>query len=237
MLNASQLFRAFGHSSAASKSLSSPCLSSFAVQICIQTRDICIDLSRNFPSIKLVSTRTVLAGIMSSPPRDPCRGPKVLAANTAAGWASVLGSLRTPPMPLLPRRAAAPPPLSTRLCLQPPSSCNMPSAAAAAIAFCVVEAAWKSHTHLPTLPPAPRPPTPTPSPTISLATHTTPPYPPGPWPVLHPRVSWWQVFLPGGHRGPALTPHTRLHPRCTPFTSPPTRPLRALPPPLPPHVR
>jgi hypothetical protein len=40
MFNARQLFRAFGHSSVASKSLSYPCLSSFAEQVRIQTAGI-----------------------------------------------------------------------------------------------------------------------------------------------------------------------------------------------------
>jgi hypothetical protein len=54
---------------------------------------------------------------------------RLLAANTAAGWASVFGSFWTPPMPLMPRRLAASPPLSTRACLQPPPSYNMLAAA------------------------------------------------------------------------------------------------------------
>ena len=76
-----------------------------------------------------------------------------------------------------------------------------------------------THTH-PTHPPVPplASRSPAPSPPLSLSTHTTPPYPP--WPELYPRVSWRQVFLPGGHRGLTSTLHKPLHPRCTPFTSP-----------------
>ena len=64
----------------------------------------------------------------------------------------------------------------------------------------------------PPLPPSPPPLTLHPS-------HTIPP-----WPALYPRVSWRQVFLPGGHRGPTSTQttsyiHSAHHSRPPPYTS------------------
>ena len=87
-----------------------------------------------------------------------------------------------------------------------------------------------THTHTsspPLLPPPFNPPPLPPSSltTPALCTHLIS-YPP--WPALYPRVSWRQVFLPGGHRGFTFTPHTQLHPLCTAFTPPLhalTRPL------------
>jgi hypothetical protein len=76
-------------------------------------------------------------GLFSPPPplrcicfmfcsRNLCQGSRRRHRHyAAAGWACVFGSFWTLPMPPLPRRVAAPPPLPTRACLQTPPCYNL----------------------------------------------------------------------------------------------------------------